>query len=213
MGWQELWQNPELAQQWAERPPTPEVTEMADHLERVGERRVLDIGCGVGRHVVYLAARGFDVTGLDNAPTALALCQENLARADLRATLTHMEMTALDFPEKSFGGAIATQVIHHAPVAVIEAILAQLTHLLLPRGYFVLVVPTPEHDDWGKGEEVEPGTWVDPNHREGPVPHHFCTEEEVLRLLHAYEILSLVKERTPGADLVRTHWRVLAQRR
>ena len=33
--------------------------------------RVLDIGCGAGRHSLYLQKRGFDVLGIDNSPLAI----------------------------------------------------------------------------------------------------------------------------------------------
>jgi len=38
--------------------------------------RVLDIGCGAGRHSLYLQENGFDVTGLDISPKAIQLCRE-----------------------------------------------------------------------------------------------------------------------------------------
>lgn len=34
--------------------------------------RVVDVGCGTGEHVLMLAASGFDVTGIDTSPTAIA---------------------------------------------------------------------------------------------------------------------------------------------
>src|ERR671927_1466516 len=37
--------------------------------------RVLDIGCGAGRHSLYLQGKGFDVTGIDNAPGAIEVCK------------------------------------------------------------------------------------------------------------------------------------------
>jgi len=211
-GWQELWQNPEIAKRWAERPPVPEVVEMADRLESEGRSRVLDIGCGLGRHTVYLAARGFQVTAVDYAPAALSACRENLEQAGLEATVQLMEMTALSFPEGSFDGAISTQVIHHTRKAVIAEIIGRITQHLSTHGYFVWGMPTPEHADCGRGEEVEPGTWVDPNHREGPVPHHFCTRQEIYDLLHAYEIISLRKEDTRDGEMLRSHWLVLARK-
>ncbi len=44
--------------------------------------RVLDIGCGAGRHSLYLQGRGLDVTGIDNSPLAIEVCK----RRGLRKT-------------------------------------------------------------------------------------------------------------------------------
>ena len=37
--------------------------------------RVLDIGCGAGRHSLYLQQKGFDVTAIDNSPGAIEVCK------------------------------------------------------------------------------------------------------------------------------------------
>jgi SAM-dependent methyltransferase len=37
--------------------------------------RVLDVGCGAGRHSVYLQAQGFDVLGVDVSPRAIEVCK------------------------------------------------------------------------------------------------------------------------------------------
>jgi len=37
--------------------------------------RVLDMGCGAGRHALYLQAKGFDVLGIDNSPLAIKMCK------------------------------------------------------------------------------------------------------------------------------------------
>lgn len=43
-------------------------------IERV-RGRVLDIGCGAGRHSLYLQQRGFEVTAIDNSPGAIEVCK------------------------------------------------------------------------------------------------------------------------------------------
>jgi len=37
--------------------------------------KVLDIGCGAGRHALYLQSKGFDVIGIDQSPLALKVCR------------------------------------------------------------------------------------------------------------------------------------------
>jgi len=42
---------------------------------RFAKGRVLDIGCGAGRHSLYLQEKGLDVTGIDNSPGAIKVCR------------------------------------------------------------------------------------------------------------------------------------------
>lgn len=211
-GWQKLWENPEIAKRWSETPPLPEVVEMADRLDEEGRRRVLDIGCGMGRHTIYLALRGFEVVAADNAPNAIAVCKESLEKAGVRAEVIELDMRQMPFPDGHFDGVISSHVIHHERLSVIESVIVAITRTLSHRGYFVWAMPTPDHFECGLGEEIEPGTWVCEQHREGPIPHHFCTEEEVHRLLREYEILSFRKEEHRDDGQLRSHWRLLARK-
>jgi SAM-dependent methyltransferase len=186
------------------------VVRMADLLERAGRKRVLDIGCGSGRHVVYLAARGFAVTGLDIAPEAIEACREGLAEARLTATIVEGEMTDLPFADGSFDGIVASHVIHHCQLASLRRILDHVTRCLTPGGLLFWSTPTPRHFRWGRGKEVEPGTYVDADHPEGPIPHHYSTEEEVRELLEGYHILSIEEVAHRDEDHARFRWRVPA---
>jgi len=42
---------------------------------KLARGRILDIGCGAGRHSLYLQKKGFDVTGIDNSPLAIKVCK------------------------------------------------------------------------------------------------------------------------------------------
>ena len=39
--------------------------------------KAIDVGCGAGNYAVYLASVGFDVTGVDISPSAIALAEAN----------------------------------------------------------------------------------------------------------------------------------------
>jgi tellurite methyltransferase len=212
MGWQDLWQDPKIVSRWAKMPPVPQVVEMADILESEDRRRILDIGCGLGRHTVYLAARGFDVTATDSAPAALASCRKSLEDLNLQAELLQLDMTAMDFPPGRFDGVVASNVIHHADLATLERILASITEMLAPHGLFVWVTPTPRHFAFGRGREIEPNTWIGSDAADGYLPHHYSTEAEVRELLHAYEVLSIGEYEYADEQGTRLHWRVLARK-
>jgi tellurite methyltransferase len=212
IGWEKLWQDEELVKRWKGFSPLPEVIEMADRLETKGRRRVLDIGCGLGRHTVYLAARGFEVTATDNSPTALRKCQENLETTDLKASLVECDMTELPFAASSFDGVIASHVIHHTKFAELAKIIASVVRLLAEDGLFVWASPSTRHADCGQGQEIEPGTWVNPEHWEGGISHHYCTEAEVRELLGSFAIESLKEHDIPREGGTRWHWRVLARK-
>jgi SAM-dependent methyltransferase len=59
--------------------------------------RVLDIGCGAGRHSLYLQKKGFKVLGIDSSPLAIKICRlRGLKRAIV------MPIEALNFKPSSF---------------------------------------------------------------------------------------------------------------
>jgi SAM-dependent methyltransferase len=57
-------------------------------MKYVKGRRVLDIGCGTGRHALYLQneKKGFDVLGIDTSPLAIRLCKlQGLKKAEVQS--------------------------------------------------------------------------------------------------------------------------------
>lgn len=77
--------------------------------------RILDLGCGSGRHVLALARNGFEVVGLDAAPTGISLAKAWIAEQGDHAQLVLGDLSyPLPFRSESFDGLMATQVIHHA---------------------------------------------------------------------------------------------------
>ncbi len=212
-GWQKLWQDPEVVKLWQDFPPLPQVVAMADLLEAEGRPRILDIGCGLGRHTIYLAARGFEVTATDNAAAALRICRENLEHAGLKAALLEVDMTEMPFPDAHFDGVVASYVIHHTGGPTLRRIFDLITRKLSPGGLLAAALLSARHVRCGRGREVDPGTWVDEEHPEGPIPHHYCTESELRELLHAYDIESLVEHEYRSSEEGHWHWWLLARKR
>jgi len=77
---------------WDSTEPRPEVTELA---RGCPPGRALDLGCGTGSDVIYLASLGWDAVGVDFAPRAIAIARSRAATAGSAATFTVGDVTRL----------------------------------------------------------------------------------------------------------------------
>lgn len=62
--------------------------------------RVLDLGCGAGTYSVYLAKRGFQVTGLDVIPKALELASALAREAGLSVDFVTYDLSCWETAER-----------------------------------------------------------------------------------------------------------------
>jgi SAM-dependent methyltransferase len=182
--------------------PHPDLLAFARLLSENGAGRVLDLGCGSGRHVVYLAKHGYDVHGMDVSPTGLKLTEQWLASEGVTAELRQADMTAtLPYADAFFDAIIAVQVIHHGRLRVVQAIIAELTRILRPRGLVFITVPKRKH----RGEEytvIEPNTYVPLDGIEKGLPHHLFSAESLAQAFYAYDILDLHLDATDHHCLI-----------
>ena len=74
-----------------------EVGFLVDALGIVPGTRVLDVGCGPGRHALALARRGAEVVGIDRSRTFLDLARTAAADASLPASFVEQDVRDLDF--------------------------------------------------------------------------------------------------------------------
>ncbi len=59
--------------------------------------KILDIGCGTGRHSIELAKRGYDVTGIDLSDSLLKKARQKSEKFDLAVSLLKCDARSLPF--------------------------------------------------------------------------------------------------------------------
>ncbi|MGH2718853.1 MAG: class I SAM-dependent methyltransferase [Actinomycetota bacterium] len=84
---------------------TQEVDFIAETLATAEGERLLDVGCGPGRHSVEFAKRGLLVTGVDISPEFIALAHQASAEAGVTPSFFQMDTRELPF-ETEFDVAI-----------------------------------------------------------------------------------------------------------
>ncbi len=71
----------------------PEVEELEELFRESNAVRILDVGCGAGRHTLYFARRGFEVYGFDEDEAAIENDRQILQKEELKADLRVWDMT------------------------------------------------------------------------------------------------------------------------
>jgi ubiquinone/menaquinone biosynthesis C-methylase UbiE len=84
-----------------------------EFLESCRGRRVLEVGCGIGKDARFLTENGIDYTGLDYSLRTLGLARKHFEFAGLRKRFVNGDAVALPFPDGTFGLAMSIGVIHH----------------------------------------------------------------------------------------------------
>ncbi len=70
---------------WNNETPPQLLVELLD-TRKVLPCRAVDLGCGAGNYAIYLAERGFDVTGIDFSPTAIKLAGQNAKAKNVKCS-------------------------------------------------------------------------------------------------------------------------------
>jgi SAM-dependent methyltransferase len=158
--------------------------------------RILDLGCGTGRHLVALAEQGFHMYGFDRSDHGLHLARAWLTRKGFQAGLCVQDfLDPLPCADASFNAILSTQVIHHAVLAKVENAVYEIYRVLKPGGLIFISTPLypPNRPDI---KEIEPGTFIPLSGSERGLPHHYFTEERARQVFHAFEILKIFTDST-----------------
>jgi len=160
--------------------------------KKKGITKVLDLGCGTGRHIVKLAEEGFNVSGIDFSPSAASLAEKWLHQKNLEADIIvgNFDDKIKDFPDNSFGGVVAINSLEYGGPDEFNNNLNQIYKLLKSKGLFLLVYRSKESQM--KHPEVET---------------RFLSEEELKQILHEkFNIVSFSQDKDK-------HYVVIAERK
>jgi SAM-dependent methyltransferase len=161
----------------------------------------LEMGCGAGPNLVWLAGKGIRVSGVDISPTALSLARQKLVDAGCHGRMGELiEGSVTDVPMagESLDGIVESCVFQHLAKEDRRKAFAEVGRLLKPQGVFVGHMLETGHSTYRKlsnqEQEDDPGTIIlsdgsSKYHLTNIGLTHFFTREEVVSLLPGFSLV------------------------
>lgn len=136
-------------------------------------KRILDLGCGSGRHTVYLTKHDFSVYGIDSSKEGIKVAKNWLREKGLKANLSISSIyKKLPWRDNFFDAVVCTSVLQHEKIKSIKRSIREIERVLKSKGMLFLTVPRRKPKQV-KFREIEPNTCLLLEGEEKGVLHYF----------------------------------------
>jgi SAM-dependent methyltransferase len=164
------------------------------------DRRVLEVGCGAGVDLARFAKGGAEVTGVDLAPSAIALARMNFEQQGLHAALEVADGEHLPFRDESFDLVYAHGVVQYT--ANPQRLVDQCHRVLKPGGLAIFQVYN--RHSWLNVLSKLMNVGLE--HEDAPVLMKFSARE-LRELVSRFATVRIVPERFPVRSRLHRGWK------
>lgn len=199
MAWDPVWEEVFSRQAWGQYPGEELIRFVARNYYGAPDRakvRALELGCGPGANLWFLARQGFAFTGIDGSATAVAQAAERLDAEcpgwRERGAVRVSDMQVLPYGDASFDMVIDHEAVYCNAFDTSVTIYQEAARVLKPGG--MMFVRTFASGSWGdgSGEALGHHAWLC---SEGPLAgkgySRFTAFDEIASLLEGFDILAV----------------------
>ncbi len=145
---------------WTFEKPPKELVKLVEN-RKVLPCKALDIGCGEGFYSIYLASKGFSMTGLDRSKKAISYAKQHAVGFGVCCKFLVLDYKDLDKLEGKFGFIFDWRFLHEiVDENERKEYVRNVSRLLVPGGKYLSVSFTGESDYWGTGKIREAPTGI-----------------------------------------------------
>lgn len=173
--------------------PSEDGVFFAQKWQKEGAQSLLDLGCGLGRHAVYFAQRGFEVTAVDLSEDAIAHTEALGKEKAVDVTCRKADMMKLPFAAATFDRVFSYHVISHQDTSGVRSVIDEITRVLKPEGKVFLTLCSKEHCAFKNPDfrHIDENTVLKTEGAEIDVPHFFADKALLKELFCDYDFISV----------------------
>lgn len=144
----ELWTNLHKESRYRPKYPSETVVQYVfRNFKRDGNEKVLDLGCGAGRHVFFMGTENIQPYGLDFSKEGIDYTKTMLTKMGMEQFVDNMEvgaLTKLPFEDSYFDGIVCYGVLYYLTFSDIKLAVSEMERVLKRGGKFMCVVRSVE---------------------------------------------------------------------
>jgi cyclopropane fatty-acyl-phospholipid synthase-like methyltransferase len=169
----------------------PDLPKIVKLFKKRGVKRVLDLGCGSGRHLIYLSKNDFDIYGIDIAKHGIEISKKWLKEESLKANLKISNIyKKLPYKDKFFDAIISIRVINHGTIQKIRKLIKEVERILKPKGLiFITTIKSGKAKKGGwKYKQIAKRTIIPLSGPEKGLPHYWFNHEIIRKEFNNFKI-------------------------
>lgn len=203
------------APHWEE--PASEIYPLLKRWRKEGFKKILDLGCGIGRHAIFFSENGFVVDACDLSQKGIDKSNKLIKENNLNITTKVSDMLSLPYDKDSFDGLIAFHAIYHTDDAGIKKAISEIKRVLKNQGEAFITFNSKNSSAFKSSDNkhLSESTIVKTAGHEAGIPHYYASKREVEDLLGDLEIIefSYKEEYWQDQDYTGAHYFVLVKKK
>ena len=195
-----LWENLYSQQGLGPKYPQDSVVRFVFNNLKAGQK-VLDLGCGAGRHAIFLAENGFEAYGIDISENAILEAEKRTQEKNLSVVYKISSCESIPFEDEFFDALIAYGTIYYGDVYMVKHAIDEIFRLLTKGGKALIAVRSLEDYRYDSSLEIEPHTIIVNEQdqaksaaNENGMKMHFFSRAELLELFSNFTRVDIERQ-------------------
>lgn len=163
-------------------------------------KKILDLGCGMGRNFFPLVKAGFEVYGIDSAKNGVDYILSDKKIKFFTNQVVVGKFQNLPYENNFFDAVISVQTLNHGKKADVLKGIEEVKRVLKNQG--LIFVTLPGRIAKGKvryclvktAKKIEPNTFVPTTGEEVGVPHHIFNKNMIKKYFKDFEQIKIEKD-------------------
>ncbi len=173
--------------------PSMESYYFANLWKKKNKKRILDLGCGLGRHSMLFYEYGFDVTVCDITPFCINYLKTIQEKRNITFPVIECDMLNMPFKNNSFDCIYAYHVLSHTNLEGFKKLFNKIYDILDKDGEIFFDVLSKKCFLYnGSGyPKIDSNTVLSQAENEMNIPHICFDYDELINILNKFEIVNI----------------------